>query len=317
MKFCPNCGAELKPEAKFCAACGTPIAVAPPPPVQPTLSPKPAYQQEQINSQAKEDILGNTITVQQTNNTQALSIENIAKRRSLVPICFSVVIVFFFFNFFTVSCGSQKIASVTGIDLVTGTQLSNQNFHSDEDVKSENIPANIWAIIALILVILGLGVFLMRGKGEDIIGMGAGILSFTSLIILQFAIKTTIETRAEGSPFEINFHFAYWGALFATALAGFISYLRIRMAGNSIEVPRVINILTKTKDEWKVIATEQPNTMKLLFGYALILALIPAIASFISYGLIGTTVMGYTYRSVSGGIMQALTQLLSGVIGVY
>lgn len=89
------------------------------------------------------------------------------------------------------------------------------------------------------------------------------------------------------------------------------------ITGKTNIIQRVINILTKPKLEWPVINNEQPNTMKLLFGYALILALIPAIASFISYGLIGTTVMGYTYRSVSGGIMQALIQLLSGVIGVY
>lgn len=89
------------------------------------------------------------------------------------------------------------------------------------------------------------------------------------------------------------------------------------ITGKTNIIQRVINILTKPKYEWQVINNEQPNTMKLLFGYALILALIPAIASFISYGLIGTTVMGYTFRSVSTGIMQGLIQLLSGVIGVY
>ena len=32
---CPNCGAGLVPEAKFCGACGATIAAAPPPPQQP------------------------------------------------------------------------------------------------------------------------------------------------------------------------------------------------------------------------------------------------------------------------------------------
>ncbi len=47
MKFCPNCGAELKPEAKFCAACGTPITFAPPPPVQPAPQQQTYYQQQE------------------------------------------------------------------------------------------------------------------------------------------------------------------------------------------------------------------------------------------------------------------------------
>jgi len=149
MKFCPNCGAELKPEAKFCAACGTSIA-ATPPPVEPT--PQPAYQQpEPVYDQAKEAT-----------------------------------------NAFT--------------DAITG--------------------------------------------------------------------KTNL-------------------------------------------VQRVINIITKPKQEWYVIAQEQPNTMKLIGGYAFILALIPAISGFVKYGIIGFSFMGYTSRSISSGIQMGLTSLLGAVIGVY
>lgn len=150
MKFCPNCGAELKPEAKFCAACGTPIAVAPPPTAEP--APQPSYQQQEpVYQQAKEA----------TN-----------------------------------------------------------------------------------------------------------------------AFKEAI-------------------------------------TGNTNIIQRVIRIITKPKQEWEVIATEQPNAMKLIGGYALILALIPALSAFIKYGIIGMSFMGYTSRSISSGIQTGLVQLLSAVIGVY
>jgi hypothetical protein len=152
MKFCPKCGAELKPEAKFCAACGTPIVVATTPPVEPTPQPQPSYQQQEpVYDQAKEA----------TN-----------------------------------------------------------------------------------------------------------------------AFKEAI-------------------------------------TGNTNIVQRVINIITKPKEEWHVIASEQPNAMKLIGGYALILALIPALSAFIKYGIIGFSFMGYTSRSISSGIQTGLIQLLSAVIGVY
>jgi len=158
MKFCPKCGAELKPEAKFCAACGTPIAVAPPPvqappPPAQQASPPPVYQQQQepVYEQARE--------------------------------------------------------------------ASN-------------------------------------------------------------AFKEAI-------------------------------------SGNTNIVQRVINIITKPKEEWHVIASERPNAMKLIGGYALILALIPALSAFIKYGIIGFSFMGYTSRSISSGIQTGLIQLLSAVIGVY
>jgi len=152
MKFCPNCGAELKPEAKFCAACGTPISVAPPPPVEPAPQPQPVYhQQEPVYEQAKE---------------------------------------------------------------------------------------------------------------------------------ATSAFKEAI-------------------------------------TGNTNIIQRVINILTKPKQEWEVIATEHPNAMKLIGGYALILALIPALSAVIKYGIIGSSFMGYTSRSFGMGIQTGLVQLLSAVIGVY
>lgn len=153
MKFCPNCGAELKPEAKFCAACGTSITVATSPPVQPASQPQPAYQQPQepVYEQARE-------------------------------------------------------ATSAFKEAITG--------------------------------------------------------------------KTNL-------------------------------------------VQRVINIITKPKQEWAVIAQEEPSTMKLIGGYALILALIPALSAFIKYGIIGFSFMGYTSRSISSGIQTGLIQLLSAVIGVY
>jgi hypothetical protein len=89
------------------------------------------------------------------------------------------------------------------------------------------------------------------------------------------------------------------------------------VTGKTNLIQRVINILTKPKEEWQVINTEQPNTINLLVGYALVLALIPAIAVFIRFGLIGTTIWGVTYRSISSGIMQALIALIGAVAGTY
>lgn len=154
MKFCTSCGAELKPEAKFCAACGTPIIAVTPPPSQPTMPPPspPVYQQQEpVYNQARE--AGNAFS-------EAVS-----------------------------------------------------------------------------------------GK--------------TNLIL------------------------------------------------------RVINIITKPKQEWQVIASEQPNAMKLIGGYALILAMIPALASFIKYGIIGVSFMGYSSRSIASGIQFGLIQFLSAIFGVY
>ena len=41
MAFCPNCGSQLNEGARFCAACGSPVA-APAPVAEPAPAPAPA-----------------------------------------------------------------------------------------------------------------------------------------------------------------------------------------------------------------------------------------------------------------------------------
>ncbi len=171
MKFCPNCGAELKPEAKFCVNCGTYVATATPPPTVPDPEPQPIIeQQESVYDQVPDPEPQPIIHQQEPAYEQA------------------------------------KEASSAFTDAITG--------------------------------------------------------------------KTNL-------------------------------------------VQRVINIITKPKEEWLVIEAEQPNAMRMIGGYALILALIPAVSVLIKYSIIGYSEKGYTIRSFGFGIQNGLVQLLTAVIGVY
>lgn len=74
---------------------------------------------------------------------------------------------------------------------------------------------------------------------------------------------------------------------------------------------RVINILIKPKEEWQVIYNEKPDKMKILFGYVLILALIPAIIAFLNFGIFSS------YTSISYAIIQAVVSFVSSVISIF
>lgn len=87
-------------------------------------------------------------------------------------------------------------------------------------------------------------------------------------------------------------------------------------------VQRVINIITKPKQEFGVIANETPDTQKLLMSYAIPLMLIPAIAQVIGYGLIGYRVsMGflgsYSVKSWKWGLSTGITTFITGIISIY
>ncbi len=78
-------------------------------------------------------------------------------------------------------------------------------------------------------------------------------------------------------------------------------------------IERAKNIIMTPKTEWPVIAAEEPNATAILTGYVIPLALIPAVASIIGYGLIGQGFM----HSFTWGIALGVTSFVSTVLGVY
>ena len=88
-------------------------------------------------------------------------------------------------------------------------------------------------------------------------------------------------------------------------------------SGQTGILQRAIRIISNPKQEWLEIGNEIPVTRKLVWAYAFVLALIPAISSFVAYGMIGVEQMGMTIKSIPVGMTQGLTQLVSAILGVY
>ena len=82
-------------------------------------------------------------------------------------------------------------------------------------------------------------------------------------------------------------------------------------------IKRAKDILVTPKTAWHTIAEENQNQLVILTTYLILLALIPALASFIGYGLIGHNVMGIHIGSVGFGLRQAILSFISSLGGVY
>jgi Yip1 domain len=83
-------------------------------------------------------------------------------------------------------------------------------------------------------------------------------------------------------------------------------------------VQRVKEITLKPKDTWPVIKTEQTTIKELYTSYAVILAAIPPIASFIGLSLIGISMLGVHYRTSFGmGISHAVVSYVLSLVGIY
>ncbi len=82
---------------------------------------------------------------------------------------------------------------------------------------------------------------------------------------------------------------------------------------------RVVNILTKPKEEWPVIAAEPTDVQSLYRNYIAILAAIPAVFHFLGMTVIGVSLpfVG-TYRvGAAYGITTAIVQYVLTLVGVY
>jgi hypothetical protein len=82
-------------------------------------------------------------------------------------------------------------------------------------------------------------------------------------------------------------------------------------------IEKVKNILVSPKTEWQTIGAENAPHVKVFTNYIVPLALIPAIAAFIGYGLIGYSVLGHHVSSVSWGLRQAVVQYIAMLGGTY
>ncbi len=85
-------------------------------------------------------------------------------------------------------------------------------------------------------------------------------------------------------------------------------------------VERAKNILLTPKTEWGVIEGETTPRKDLILGYVLPLALIPAIAVFLTMSVIGTAVGflgGHMTFGIGLGLALAIWKLISAVIGVF
>ena len=82
-------------------------------------------------------------------------------------------------------------------------------------------------------------------------------------------------------------------------------------------IERVKNIITQPAREWDVIATEQPDTGKIITGYVLPLAGAAALAAFIGYGFVGVSYFGVRVSGMNWGIYQAINVLVGAIAGVF
>lgn len=82
-------------------------------------------------------------------------------------------------------------------------------------------------------------------------------------------------------------------------------------------IDRVKKILLTPKTEWTVVNTESETPQTLLVKYVLPMSLIPAVAMFIGFGIIGYSAFLVRVSSIEWGVAMAVNSFLTSVIGYF
>jgi len=82
-------------------------------------------------------------------------------------------------------------------------------------------------------------------------------------------------------------------------------------------ITRAKNILLSPRTEWDVIQTETETPQSLLGKYVIPMAFIPAVASFIGFGLIGLDAVVVRVHGIRWGLTIAVIKFIASVISYY
>lgn len=139
------------------------------------------------------------------------------------PAVFILALICFFLPFVTFSCQGQKVLSLSGIQLVTGTSMQQSQMFGPP--KSEKLNAEPLAALAFLCGVVGLALSFLKGRTSAIAPAAAGGLA----AILLLAMRSKIDGDAlqkGGGVIQVNYDVGFYVVvllfLAATALNIFV-----------------------------------------------------------------------------------------------
>ena len=161
------------------------------------------------------------------------------------PILFLIILICFFLPFFNLTCQQQKLASVSGLELISGTSISTEGISKgfsgvsipdlNKNIKNENVSPEPLAFVAFLLALGGF-IISFFWKFAKIGSAIAGLLGTIVLIFLSSIITVDILGKVHYQLLNIECAFGYYLALllFVTVMV-YNAYLFIIKANYTVD----------------------------------------------------------------------------------
>lgn len=124
------------------------------------------------------------------------------------PAVFGIALICFFLPWVNLSCQGQHIASLTGLQLVTGMTI-----HQAEGMfskgKEEKLDSEPLAVVVLISTILGFALSFLKSRKSSLITSIVGFVGFILLLLLKSKIDNAAISEGQGI-IQIGYAIGFW-----------------------------------------------------------------------------------------------------------
>lgn len=150
------------------------------------------------------------------------------------PAFYGIIILCFLLPFVNLSCGGQKIMSLTGFQLISGSEVKADGMFGDlsnnEEVKEKKeVDPQPFALFALLAAVLGLGLSLLKSKMIALSNTLVSVLGFIFLIILKINLDGDAELGGQ-NVITLDYQLGYWITLLLFIGAAIVQWLLYREA---------------------------------------------------------------------------------------
>lgn len=128
------------------------------------------------------------------------------------PVFFLLAAGCFFMPFFDLACSGERLATLNGIQLVTGTHVEQRNPFSGRSEYKRIDPAPL-AIAAFVAALTGVVLSFIKHYSAALINILAGLAGFGSLLLLKAQIDAEVMRQGEGLIY-VQYHPWFWLILF-------------------------------------------------------------------------------------------------------
>jgi uncharacterized membrane protein YdcZ (DUF606 family) len=108
---------------------------------------------------------------------------------------FGIALICFLLPWVNFSCQGQHVATLTGLQLVTGTRIQQRGMFCQR--KNEKVDSESLAVAVLLVTILGVALSFLKSPKSSLITSIVGVVALILLLLLKSKIETDATNQGE------------------------------------------------------------------------------------------------------------------------